>query len=92
MYGIEFVPDTTPACFSALTPEQRREILRIVAKIQLDPAPDGRVKILMLELGTMYTTYFDYRGYWVTYHIVANVIRVVGFGDNYPYVPMNSED
>lgn len=88
MYAVEYVDDTTPACFAALTPEQRREIIRIVAKIQIDPVPDNRVKIVMQELGTMYTTYFDPRGYWVTYHIVNNVVRVVGFGDNFPYVPL----
>ncbi len=87
MYGVRYVESTTPACFAALTPEQRREIIRIVAKIQLDPAPDNRIKIVQWELGTMYTTYFDPRGYWVTYHIVENEIRIMAFGDDFPYVP-----
>lgn len=92
MYEVEYVAETTPACFAALTPEERREIIRIVARIQLDPVPDNRIKIVQFELGTMYTTYFDNRGHWVTYHIVNNTIRIIGFGNNFPYVPMSGGD
>lgn len=88
MYAVEYVADTTPACFAALSPAKRREIIRIVSLIQHNPVPDNRVKIVMKELGTMYTTYFDPRGYFVTYHIVDNVVRIVGFGDDFPYVPV----
>lgn len=88
MYDVRYVEPSASRCFAALTPPGRREIIRIVAKIQLDPVPDNRVKIVQWELGTMYTTYFDPRGYWVTYHIVDNEIWIVAFGDNFPYVPL----
>jgi type IV secretory pathway VirB9-like protein len=91
VYRVRYVEDTASACFAALSPDGRREIVRIVARIQLDPVPDNRVKIVQYELGTMYTTYFDPRGYWVTYHIVDNEIRIVAFGDDFPYVPISTE-
>ena len=90
MYDVEYVDDTTPQCFAVLTPEQRREIIRIVAKILIDPVPDNRVKIVQWEMGTMYTTYFAPGGYWVTYHVVGNVVRIVAFGNDFPYVPINA--
>jgi hypothetical protein len=76
------------ACFARLTPEQRRRIIRIIANVQLDPAPDNHVKFTHYDLGAMYTIYLDHVGYWVLYHVRDQTILVVGVGLGGPQVPL----
>jgi hypothetical protein len=57
--------ETADACFAPLTPEQRRSIIRIVARIQDDPSLDY---LAAWWLGAMYPIYLDPRdtaGHWV---------------------------
>ena len=75
--------------FALLEPRDRRRILRCVANIVLDPAPDQFTKIVQWDLGAMYTQYRDHDGYWVLYHVSGNIVWVVacGRGDAYLNVP-----
>jgi hypothetical protein len=86
LFGVRFTP-TANAAAKALSPDQRRAILRIIAHAQIDPTPDNLTKFTLYQLGAMYTIHRDHQGHWVVYHVVGNEIRVVAVGAGGPYVP-----
>jgi hypothetical protein len=60
VYSVRYT-ETADACFQPLTPEQRRQIIRIVANLQQAPERDGYRKVAADWLGAMYTIYLDPR-------------------------------
>ena len=91
MFSVRFT-DTANTCFSLLIPEQRRDIIRIVARLQINPWIDPPVNVSMPALGAMYILYLDYRERWVLYHHDNSVITVVGVGVGDPYTSLDRQD
>jgi hypothetical protein len=84
--------ETATACALLLTPEQRREMIRIIAKIQINPWIDPPVKINVPALGAMYILYSGPRDHWVLYHVDSPIVTLVGMGVGDPYVPLPRSD
>ena len=67
-----------------LSPEQRRAILRIIARIERDPTPDYQAKS-PYSGGRGEPLYTDHRGHWAVYIIVGNQVLVKRVGVGSPY-------
>jgi hypothetical protein len=72
------------ANLALLNPEQRRAILRIIARIERDPTPDYQVKA-PYSGGRGELLYLDHRGHWAVYIIVGNQVLVKRVGVGSPY-------
>jgi hypothetical protein len=72
------------ANLALLNPEQRRAILRIIARIEHDPTPDYQVKA-PYSGGRGELLYLYHRGHWAVYIIIGNQVLVKRVGVGSPY-------
>lgn len=80
--------ETSDGCFAVLKPVERRQIIRLVAKVQLAPWVDNISKFTLYELGSMVTICHDNQGAWVVYHLDGDVVVLWGVGVGGPSVPL----
>jgi len=85
MYSVKHT-DTSTRCFEALGPEQRQQVIRLIAKLQLAPWVDNISKFTLYELGSMVTICHDERDGWAVYHMDGDTIVIWGLGIGGPYV------
>ena len=72
--------------FDSLTPEQRRAIWRLAARVQRDPAIDNRTKLALYSQGVTNAIAQDSHGHWVMYYVMDDVINVTAVGVGNPHI------
>lgn len=76
----------TPArrVYDALTDEQKRVIERLVSYIELDPHPDGRVKVVVNMPPVVFTVY-THPNWWTAYTIPQpGRVGIAAIAPSYP--------
>ncbi len=91
MFSVRYT-ETADVCFAVLTPEQRRDVIHIVARLQINPWIDPPVKVALPALGAMYILYIDHRDRWALYHHDNALITDVGVGIGDPYVDVPTSE
>jgi hypothetical protein len=63
----------------SLTDPDRREVLRLVEHIRLDPSPNGTTRIVLMVPPAVFTVLVQ-SGFWIVYHVSGSQVSIVNVG------------